>query len=200
MTTLDMSIPYYPVLMILKDIPNNLQIQLPAGYHFQSYDDSFKEAWIQLHVRLGQLETIDKGRLYFKETFETHPEELKNQMILIVDDSGKLAGTSSIWEGYHFGEKRFRVHWVGVDEAHQKKGLAKALMLRSIQLYERMNEEKPLYLTTQTNSYVAISMYKKLGFEPYKGEMPINFHANAETFKETNDLAWKIIDECIEKL
>ena len=52
----------------------------------------------------------------------------------------------------------------------------------------------------KTNSYVAISMYKKLGFEPYKGEMPINFHANAETFKETNDLAWKIIDECIEKL
>lgn len=200
MTKLDMSIPYYPVLMILKDIPKKIQFQLPEGYYFQSYDPSFKEKWIQLHVRLGQLENMDKGRIYFEKTFETHFEELQKQMILIVDRGGELVGTSSIWEGYHFGEKRYRIHWVGVDEAHQRKGIAKALLLKSIQLYNTMKEDKPLYLSTQTNSYVAISMYKKLGLEPCFGEKPANFDVDSETFKETNELAWRIIEECIEKL
>lgn len=200
MTTLDKNIPYYPVLMVLKNIPENLNVQLPSGYHFQRYNESYKDAWIQLHVRLGQIENMQKGRSYFEETFETKYEELSKQMILIVDDSGNLVGTSSIWEGFHFKEKRYRVHWVGVDEMHQRKGLAKALMMRSIQLYQSLNVEAPLYLTTQTNSYVAIAMYEKLGFEPYKEEMPINFHADAKTFKETNERAWQIIDEQIKKL
>ena len=72
---------------------------------------------------------------------------------------------------------------VGVDERHQRKGLAKSLMLKTIQLYSSLHCEHPLYLTTQTNSYVAISMYQRLGFTAYMGSMPVNFHANAETLQ-----------------
>lgn len=200
MTTLDKSIPYYPVLMILKNKPKIEKIELPEGYYFQTYDASYKDAWIKLHVALGQIKDIESGYQYFEETFETQPEALKKQMILLVDSCGNLVGTSSVWEGYHFNKKRYRVHWVGVDENHQRKGLAKALLLKTIELYESMQLEDPLYLTTQTNSYVAISMYLKLGFEPYKGSMPENFHANKDTFEIENQKAWNIIEEQISKL
>ncbi len=200
MTTLDKSIPYYPVLMVLTQPPVITDIPLAKGYSFHPYEPSYKEAWIALHVSLGQLESMESGRRYFAETFETHPKELAQHMILVVDENGNLAGTSSVWEGFHFGERRMRVHWVGVDERHQRKGLAKSLMLKTIQLYSSLHCEHPLYLTTQTNSYVAISMYQRLGFTAYRGSMPVNFHANADTFAQDNETAWRIIEEQLHKL
>ena len=117
-------------------------------------------------------------------------------MILVVDESGALAGTSSLWRGDHFGEPRLRVHWVGVDPAHQRRGIARALMLRTIALYDELvpSGEPPLYLTTQTESWVACGMYRKLGFVPYRGPMPPNFGADPQTFADKNDEAWRLID------
>lgn len=200
MTTLDKRIPYYPVLMVLTQPPVITDIPLAQGYSFHPYEPSYKEAWIALHVSLGQLDSMEAGRRYFEETFEAQPKELQQNMILVVDENGQLAGTSSVWEGYHFGEHRMWVHWVGVDERHQRKGLAKSLMLKTIQLYSSLHCEHPLYLTTQTNSYVAISMYQRLGFTAYMGSMPVNFHANAETFAKDNETAWRIIGEQLDKL
>lgn len=200
MTTLDKSIPYYPVLMVLTQPPVVDEIPLAQGYSFQPYDPSYKEAWIALHVSLGQLDSMEAGRRYFAETFECHPEELQRNMILVIDEKGNLAGTSSVWEGFHFGERRMRVHWVGVDEQHQRRGLAKSLMLKTIQLYRTLDCEYPLYLTTQTNSYVAISMYQHLGFTAYRGSMPVNFHGVGDSFEQDNETAWRMIEEQIQSM
>lgn len=200
MTTLDKSVPYYPVLMVLDKEVEIPEVSLAQGYYFQRFDSGYTEDWVRLHVLLGQLESFEKGMEYFEETFASHPEELRKQMILIVDEQGRLAGTSSVWRGDHFGDERLRVHWVGVHPDHQKKGLARSLMLETISLYQEMEHTAPLYLTTQTNSYVAIHLYKQLGFVPYMGEMPVNFKANAKTFKEDNEKAWQIIDQKLEEL
>ena len=65
-----------------------------------------------------------RGSPTFERTYEADPAALERQMILVVDEKGELAGTSSLWRGDHFGEPRLRVHWVGVDPAHQRRGLA----------------------------------------------------------------------------
>lgn len=200
MTTLDTSVPYYPVLMVLNKEVEIPKVSLAQGYYFQRFDPGYTEDWVRLHVLLGQLDSFEEGMEYFEETFAAKPEELRRQMILIVDELGRLAGTSSVWSGDHFGKERLRVHWVGVHPDHQKKGLARSLMLETISLYQSMDQKEPLYLTTQTNSYVAIHLYKQLGFEPYKGEMPVNFKANARTFQEDNETAWRIIDEKLSEL
>lgn len=198
MATLDMSIPYYPVLMTWEkqDIP---ALTLAKGYRFVPYDDSYREAWIDLHVRLKQLPNKEEGSAYFAKTFETQREALDKQMILVCDAQGQLAGTSSIWEGFHFGERRYRVHWVGVDPAHQRRGLAKALMVKTLHLYEDMHIETPLYLTTQTNSYIAIGMYEQLGFKRYLGDMPPQFQGQVDTFLSDNTRAWQIIDDMLHR-
>ena len=58
-----------------------------------------------------------------------------------------------------------------------------------MQLYEQTGSKGTLYLTSQTNSYVAISMYLKMGFVTYRGAMPQNFNAKKETYQKDNDKA-----------
>ena len=81
MTTLDKRIPYYPVLMVLTQPPVITDIPLAQGYSFHPYEPSYKEAWIALHVSLGQLDSMEAGRRYFEETFEAQPKELQQNMI-----------------------------------------------------------------------------------------------------------------------
>lgn len=200
MSGLDMSVAYYPVLMIAgkrKKIP---QYALADGYRFVPYDPSYKKGWIHLHVALGQLKSFAHARHYFEQTFEAYPDTLSKQMILVVDANEQLIGSSSLWMGQHFGVEKLRIHWLGVDHKHQRKGIAKALLCRSMQLHSELNTKEPLYLTTQTNSYKAIRMYKHFGFEPYMGDMPIHFQGKRDTFLQDNETAWKIIDDKIKEL
>lgn len=200
MSVLDKSVPYYPVVMILKHKDLSITAHMAEGYRFIPFDETYRDPWINLHVTLGQLASYEEGRRYFDETFTPDMDAVKKQFLIVVDSLENLVGTSSVWEGYHFGKQRYRVHWVGVDPAHQQKGIAKALMMETIRLYDTMGQEEPLYLTTQTNSYIAIQMYLRLGFVAYKGEMPVNFHATKETFQEDNEKAWNIIMNKIDEL
>ena len=195
MTVLDTSVPHVPVLMVLDDYEPVADVELPAGYRFAAWEPRFREPWVRLHVLLGQLPSYDEGLAYFERTYESDPAALERQMILVVDEKDELVGTSSLWRGDHFGEPRLRVHWVGVSPDHQRRGLARALMLETIRLYDELvpSDEPPLYLTTQTESWVACGMYLKLGFVPYVGPMPPSFDADPETFEEKNDEAWAII-------
>ena len=195
MTVLDTSVPHTPVLMVLGPHDPVGDVRLPAGYRFASWDPRFLEPWVRLHVLLGQLPSFEEGLAYFERTYEADPVALGRQMILALDERGDLAGTSSLWTGEHFGEPRLRVHWVGVDPAHQRRGLARALVLQTIRLFDELvpTGEPPLYLTTQTESWPACGMYLKLGFVPYRGVMPPNFGADAATFGDRNDAAWSLI-------
>lgn len=201
MTTLDKRIPYYPVLMTLAKTAPIEVIPLAQGYRFVAYDDRYIDEWIRLHVMLGQLASIEEGYEYFKQTFLTYPQALKKQMIFLVDEQGRLAGTSSIWSGMHFGRERLRVHWVGVHPSHQRKGLARSLMLKTIAMYEELHQSDALYLTTQTNSYVAIRLYEQLGFVAYMEQRPERFHEELnDTYACDMQSAWKLIHEKIRML
>ena len=196
MTVLDTSVPHIPVLMELGPHEPVGAVSLPKGYRFAAWEPSLREPWVRLHMALGHLgPTLEEGLAYFDRTYGADPEACARRMVVAVDERGGLAGTSSLWVGHDFGEPRLRVHWVGVDPAHQRRGLARALVLRTIQLYDELvpGGAPPLYLATQTESWVACGMYLKLGFVPYRGEMPPNFAADPATFATRNDEAWRII-------
>lgn len=195
MTVLDTSVAHYPVLMVLGAHDTPHETALADGYHFEPWDPRHRDTWVRLHVALGQLPSFEKGLAYFERTYEADPEALRHQMILVCDGNGELVGTSSVWPGEHFGERRLRVHWVGVDPAHQRRGLARALMLRTIALFDELvpSGEPPLYLTTQTESWPACGLYLSLGFRPYTGPMPPHFSASEETFERDNERAWRLI-------
>ena len=197
MTVLDTSVAHAPVLMVLGEHAPVGDVTLPAGYRFAAWEPRFREPWVRLHVLLGQLPSYEEGLAYFEHTYEADPVALARQMVLVVDEKDELVGTSSLWTGEHFGEPRLRVHWVGVDPAHQRRGLARALVLKTIALFDELvpSGEPALYLSTQTESWPACGMYLKLGFLPYRGPAPAGFSGDESTWAEKNEEGWRIIFE-----
>ena len=197
MTVLDTSVVHAPVLMVLGEHAPVGDVMLPAGYRFAAWEPRFREPWVRLHVLLGQLPSYEEGLAYFERTYEADPVALARQMVLVVDEKEELVGTSSLWTGEHFGAPRLRVHWVGVDPAHQRRGLARALVLKTIALFDELvpSGEPALYLSTQTESWPACGMYLKLEFLPYRGPMPPGFVADEKDFEQQNDAAWRLIFE-----
>lgn len=197
MTVLDTSVPHIPVLMVLGPHEPVRAVTLPEGYRLVSWDPRFREPWARLHATLGQLPSLEEGLAYFDRTYGADRGALARQMIVAVDGRGELVGTSSLWTGEHFGEPRLRVHWVGVDPAHQRRGLARALVLETMRRYDELvpSGDPALYLTTQTESWPACGLYLSLGFLPYRGPLPPGFSADPDTFGERNDEAWRIIGD-----
>ena len=54
MTTLDKTIPYYPVLMELTELPEKMEYHLAEGYRVIPFDARYSQDWVRLHVALGQ--------------------------------------------------------------------------------------------------------------------------------------------------
>ena len=50
MTTLDKTIPYYPVLMELTELPEKMEYHLAEGYRVIPFDARYSQDWERLHV------------------------------------------------------------------------------------------------------------------------------------------------------
>ena len=84
----------------------------------------------------------------------------------IADASGeKIATSSAWWKETPNGNRYQLVYWVAVKPGYQGKGLAKAIMTRTLKTLQTLEDTSPVYLHTQTWSHAAIGLYQKLEFE-----------------------------------
>ncbi len=194
---LDRSLPFIGVIMIKKDVSKYPRYPLAKGYSFTGYRPGYGMEWARVQYELGHIEDHDEAVRYFEKEFMVDEDKLYNRCFFIQDEQGKAVATSSLWEGYTFGEPMQRVHWVAVHPDHQGKGLAKALMTRMLDAYHELGCRGDIYLTTQTWSYVAVNIYLKFGFEPYMGKRPLKWSGTDEDFDKNNPKAWDIIFEKI---
>lgn len=191
---LDKSIPRYSVLMIKDDPLYYPQYTLPEGYKFCMYKNGFEDEWAELETAVGEFNNSIEARKYFNTEFLVNSNELYKRCIFVLDLKNRITATSSVWYGNHFGHELQRIHWVSVHPQHQGKGIAKALITRSLEVLNELEYSGGfIYLTTQTWSYKAINIYLKFGFKPYLGDKPINWKCKNEDFKSENNTAWNII-------
>ena len=198
MTVFDSTIPHYPVYMILDHIESSYTTTLPSSYTTKTFEPKYAKQWVLLMLHTGLVKDIQEGMDYMEQTFLANLEETKQKMFLVVDEKDEVVGSCSLWTGKHFPQLPYRLHWLAVDENHQCKGIAKALVFRCLQLYQSYHLDKPLYLATQTNSYIAISFYLSIGFQPYTMQ-PINSTLTKQNYAIQQENAWRIIKECINK-
>lgn len=151
------------VLMVLDNYIKE-DIEIDDKFHFDLYKDDYKDKWINLLVKVDEFDDYDSASSYFDSTFLNEEETYKNMLFILEDDN--LVGTCSLWEGYHLNEKRCRVHWMAVDPKYQGKRLAKVLLYKIIDMYNKMKDDRPLYLSTSDKNLIAIIMYKSVGFIP----------------------------------
>lgn len=189
---IDKSIPYIGVLMVCPK-PATYEVKLPDGYTIVGYKPGMEADWAELQFASGHTETIEKAEAIFAGEFIIRPDLLPSRCLFVLDPNGKAAATAALWEGNHLGALMPRVHWVCTRPEERRKGLAMALMANLMTLAAEMGD--PAYLTTQTQSWPAIGMYLKFGFEPYMGEKPGGWKAQSGDFNEENQRAWQLIFE-----
>jgi len=192
---LDKSIPHIGVLMVKTDTTKYPRFELPSGYTICGYLEGFEVQWAGLMFEVDQTDTLQEAKDIFEKEFMSLPDLLPKQCLFVLDETGKMAATASLWHGEHFDETYQRIHWVATCPEYQGKGLTKALITKLLDVYNELGYKDFIYLTSQTWSYKAINIYSQFGFVPYMGEKPANWWV--DDFDENNRLAWKMINDKI---
>ncbi|MCM3512576.1 MULTISPECIES: GNAT family N-acetyltransferase [Carnobacterium] len=163
---LDKTIPYAEIWMYrLKDLPVTEQA-LPEGFHFEFYQEGDETEWAAIETAVSEFEDEAQALDYFQKKFAPFSKELKRRMLFITDSEGRKIGTCSAWwKELPDGTRYPLVHWVAVRPGYQGKGIAKAMLRRTLKQLQKLEATTPVYLHTQTWSHVAIRLYQKLGFE-----------------------------------
>lgn len=163
---LDKTIPYAEIWMCREREWPVEEKALPEGFHFAFYQEGDERDWAAIETAVAEFDEEAKAIDYFNEKFAPFPQALKERMLFIINDAGeKVATCSAWWKDTPDGKRHPLVHWVAVKPGYQGKGLAKAMMTRTIKLLQELEVTSPIYLHTQTWSHIAIGLYQKLGFE-----------------------------------
>lgn len=163
---LDKSIPYAEIWMCRNRMLPVVEKPLPEGFRYELYHDGDEIAWAAIETAVAEFDDVTKAIAYFNEKFAPYPQELKQRMLFVTNPVGEKVGTCSAWwKTIPDGSRYPLVHWVAVKPGYQGKGLAKAMMTRTIELLEELESTSPIFLHTQTWSHPAIGLYKKLGFD-----------------------------------
>ncbi len=191
MTKLDRNVVDIPLLMVLpleKEIEVN---QLQAPYRYIEYRDEYAKQWCCLQTETGLFESLAQAEEKLN-TFIKQGNNFKDNFLFVVDENNELVGSAGIWPGFHFGKERARIHYVSVSEKVQGKGIAKAMLTKLCNQYQREGHTEELYLATQTGSYAAINLYNRIGFIPY--EEAYQNYTKQEVIGHWK-IAWEIIDK-----
>lgn len=160
---LDKSVPFIPFTMCRPSkAPSLAKIKLPEGYRFAFYQPGDEQAWCRIETAVLEFETETDAAVYFKKNFAPFSNELQRRMLFIENPQGEKVATFTAW---WTAEKAPRLHWLGVLPTEQRKGLAKALVIRVTQLLHDYYPEQDLYLSTQTWSHTAVRLYQKLNYQ-----------------------------------
>ncbi|BCA86720.1 N-acetyltransferase [Enterococcus saigonensis] len=162
---LDKSIPYKEVWMKRQLTRPILAATLPKGFSFQFYQKGDEKSWSEIETSVLEFENKAEAMNYFKQTFAPYQEKLVKQMLFVKDADGKKVATCTAWQKEILGQRYPLFHWLAVAPDYQGLGLAKALVARTLQLFQNiMSEDAAIYLHTQTWSHTAIGLYEKFGF------------------------------------
>ena len=192
---IDKSLPFYSVVLCKKDTENYPHYSLPEGYSFSLYRAGDEESWAELECSVGQFDSQEKALAGFRDQFVNGQRlKVEERMVFVRNPNGKCVATASLWDGDNFGEILPRFHWLVVSDECVGLGIAKALFTRLFDMYNELGFGGFVYLITATHYYPAIGIYKKFGFDFYRGERSPFGHIDDEKFATQNPKAIELIE------
>ncbi|MBQ8655356.1 MAG: bifunctional phosphoribosyl-AMP cyclohydrolase/phosphoribosyl-ATP diphosphatase HisIE [Clostridia bacterium] len=160
---LDRTIPFCHVIMRCDRILP-MEIHLPDGYRMRSYQPGDEEAWAALEAAAGDFADAAAARDYFVRTYLSDPVKARERVFFAAAPDGSAVGSVIAWENERHGLTVPALHWLAVDEKHQRRGLGRALCQHAMRFLRRLDNSKPTYLHTQPWSWKAMLLYVSLGF------------------------------------
>lgn len=196
---IDKTIPHVAVLLVKNDPADYPRYGLPEGYSFESFRPGREADWVRIQTDAELIDTEEAAWNTLEKEFKVDPEGMAKRMWFVIDPQGRAVATISMWPGGAFGPGHERVHWVAVERGQQGKGLSNAMMTKALDVYNEVGEGRPLFVHTQTWSYLAAALYEKFGFTPYMGPRPADWKAEGD-FEADAVRGWAIIREMQAKL
>ena len=157
---LDRTIPFCNIIMRCDRILP-MEVKVPEGYAIRAYQPGDEAAWAALHVATGDFATPDEASAYFLTTYGSD----LSRALFAVSPEGNSIGTVTAWTDPRGDATVRSIHWLAVDEGHQRKGIGKALCKTALKLMRREDNAAPVYLHTQPWSWKAVLLYTAQGFK-----------------------------------
>lgn len=196
---IDKTIPHVGVLLVKDDPAAYPRYTLPEGYCFEPFRPGREADWVRIQTDAELIDGEAAAWDALAKGFQYDPEGMTKRMWFVLDPAGRAVATISMWPGGAFGPDWERVHWVAVETAQQGKGLSNAMMTKALDVYREVGEGRPLFVATQTWSYLAVRLYEKFGFRAYMGPRPENWKGEGD-FEAEAQRGWALIREMQAKM
>ena len=174
---LDKSLPYYSIIMKRPGGAPIPDYPLPEGFSYVMYEPGDELPWAEIETSVKEFDHVEDALAYFKKRFMPYPDELARRCMFIEDRAGDKIATLTTWWSYTGVRRDPWLHWIALKPEYQGQGLGKALVSRGMQMMVEIEGDRDVYLSTQTWSYKAVGLYKKVGFE-YTAEKGLGGYAN----------------------
>lgn len=147
--------------------PNLAQLPawvLPDGYRLRGYRPGDVQTWVALHQDAEPYVAVTAE--HFERSFGAHPQALPDRMFFVETLAGEPAGSITAWwqADWRGAGDWGQIHWVIVAQAHQRRGLAKAMMAHALRRLAAGHDRA--MLETNTARAWAIKLYLDSGFAP----------------------------------
>lgn len=162
----DKRIKYYE-LLLERRLDNIKEYYLPDGYHFEFYQDGYRDFWIEIEKSAKEFSDYDEGISAWNKYYAGRGNELYNRMVFIVNEQGEKVATATAFYDINGKDKSGagQLHWVAVKREYQGEGLSKPLISYVLKIMKSLGYVHAK-IPTQTNTWLAVKIYLDLGFKP----------------------------------
>lgn len=122
-----------------------------SGHQIELYSEQYREGYRAIH-------DDDDGRYWTVDKVIAAPERFR---IILAIEQGEVVGFIDITHKYEENEP----YDVFVQESHRRKGYARAMLARAIEL----NRPRDLMLLVELENTAAIALYESMGFDKVEG-------------------------------
>lgn len=136
---------------------------LPDDCHIRPFGPGDQNGWVELQSSTGVYGRVssDLFEREFGDCSSDHAER-----IMFAEVAGEAVGVSAGWyPSPDVPASTGRVHWVAVKPSHQRRGLGRALVVKTLRRLHELGYSSA-YLTTGSENLPAIGLYRSLGFDP----------------------------------
>ena len=128
----DRSIPFRNVILRCDRILP-MEVAVPKGYAIRAYQSGDEQAWAALHVATGDFASLAEAEAYFLRRYASDPI----RTLVAVAPDGAPVGVITAWTDDRQGQPVRSIHWLAVAQAHQRRGVGRALCQSCLQLLRR---------------------------------------------------------------
>ncbi len=150
------------LFMICEQVNEDAFCEIPEGFHLRTCRKEELDLWKSIHFDRDEdkVKFADYMTAYFDRVYAPAGELFFDRCLFLCEDgTDKPVSTCFAWKAY---DRIQTIHWFKTLPAYEGRGLGRALL--TIVMRSIPQEDYPVLLHTQPESYRAIGLYTSFGF------------------------------------